>query len=112
MNHCPHCQDTGYRPLESPSGRMVDNLCSCRIGYDLGKPFIGPPEPTSAWLSDNEFDKHRAAMKAEGRYECWHCPDWHEADTECPEINHGGWTAENIGELTFRIPERMQGEMR
>ena len=34
-----------------------------------------------------------AKMQAEGKYECFHCIDWHPSGTQCPEIKHAGWLA-------------------
>lgn len=92
--HCPTCKGSGYEKLEAPSGRMVDTPCTCSIGHAILMPFIGPPMPTSAWLLDNETDKHRAAMKAADRWECWTCDDWHEAGEKCPIASKPtGWLA-------------------
>ncbi len=84
MIDCPSCNGTGYEALESATGGMVDTECTCALGRATVAPFIGPPPPSGAWLSDREFDKLRAAMKAEGLRECWSCGDWADDD--------GTWT--------------------
>ena len=102
---CPHCDGTGYEALESANGGMVDTECTCALGRATVAPFIGPPEPSGAWLADREFDKHRAAMQAEGRWECWICHHtWHEDGEACPVASKpSGWIHPDyrqIGETT------------
>ena len=91
--HCPTCKDTGYEALESSTGGMVDVPCTCAMGRALLIPFIGPPEPSGAWLADREFDKHRAEMKAAGAWECWVCHHtWHDDGEACPVVSKpSGW---------------------
>ena len=91
---CPSCNGSGEVALESSTGGMVDTPCTCLIGYSLQLTFVGPPEPTSAWLYDNEMDKHRAAMKEQGLLECWVCTDWHAIGEKCPIASKPtGWLA-------------------
>ena len=83
---CPHCADTGV--VITNTWELGDPVfksdCECAIGRSFSAPFIGPPQPTSAWLGEQAIDAHRADMTAQGRKECWHCDTW--------PIDDGTWS--------------------
>lgn len=93
MIECPSCNGTGYEALESATGGMVDTECTCAMGRAVVSPLIGPKPGTSHQLGEQSIDRHRSKMQAEGRYECFHCIDWHPSGEKCPQIIHAGWLA-------------------
>ena len=102
---CPRCADTGVVITDTweIGEAATRHDCDCPIGRTFTATFLGPPQGTSHQLGEQAIDRHRAAMQAEGRYECFHCPDWHQSGTDCPEIKPQGWLApqyRQIGETT------------
>ena len=102
---CPRCQDTGV--VITDTWELAEAVtradCDCPIGRAFTTPHHGPQPGTSHQLGEQAIDRHRAAMKAEGRYECFHCIDWHQSGEKCPEIKPQGWLApqyRQIGETT------------
>ena len=90
---CPRCSGTGVvvtNTLEL-GDPIIRSDCDCKAGRAFTATFHGPPQGTSHQLGELAIDRHRAAMKAEGRWECWHCTDWHETGETCPQIKPSGW---------------------
>ena len=95
MSDCRRCADTGV--VVTDTWELGDPVtrsdCDCKAGRAFTATFHGPPQGTSHQLGEQSIDRHRAAMKAAGRWECDICPStWHKADEACPIASKpSGW---------------------
>ena len=95
MSECPRCADEGV--VVTDTWELGDPVtrsdCDCKAGRAFTATHLGPAPGTSHQLGEQSIDRHRAKMQEEGRYECWHCPEWHHSGEKCPQIIHAGWLA-------------------
>lgn len=92
---CPRCSDTGV--VVTNTWELGDPVtrsdCDCPAGRAFTAIHLGPAQGTSHQLGELAIDRHRAAMKAEGRWECWICDHtWHKDGEACPIASKpSGW---------------------
>ena len=91
---CPRCADEGVVVTNTfeLGDPVIRSDCDCKAGRAFTALHLGPQPGTSHQLGEQSIDRHRAAMFAKGKWQCWTCEEWHDDGQRCPIASRpSGW---------------------